>query len=143
MKYINKKLKYSYEVLETIEAGMVLLGPEVKSLRNTSVSFGDSFACIKNEEVWLINLHIPQYKLNTIINIDPTRKRKLLLHKSQIRKLEEQIKKNIGLTLIPSSIYQTKKYIKCELALCRGKKKYDKRESLKEKDFKRESNKYL
>jgi len=143
MKQLNKKIKFNYEILETIESGIVLLGPEVKSIRDGKLSFGDSFAYIKNNEVWLLNLHISPYSLDTVLKPEPTRKRKLLLKKSEIRKLSEKLKKGSGLTLIPASIYQKKKYIKCELALCKGKKLHDKRETLRERNFKREAKKFL
>ncbi|HDN85097.1 MAG TPA: SsrA-binding protein SmpB [Candidatus Aerophobetes bacterium] len=132
----NKKVKHEYEILESYEAGIVLKGSEVKSIREGRVSFTDSFVRIKNGEVWLCNLHIAPYSSSTE-NHDPKRDRKLLLHKKQITRLAGILSQR-GLTLLPLRIYFKKNRAKVEVVLVKGKRKYDKREKLKRKDMERE-----
>jgi SsrA-binding protein len=134
---VNRKALHDYYILQTYEAGIVLKGTEVKSLREGKGNLVDSYATIKNGEVWLINSHISEYKQGNINNHNPTRDRKLLLNKSEIRKLTGKIKEK-GLTLIPLRLYFLRGKVKVELALARGKKSYDKRESIAKKDFQRE-----
>lgn len=133
---VNKRVKHEYEILESYEAGIVLKGSEVKSIREGRVSFTDSFVRIKNGEVWLCNLHIAPYSSSTE-NYDPKRDRKLLLHKKQITRLTGVLSQR-GLTLLPLRIYFKKNKAKVEVVLAKGKRKYDKREKLKRKDMERE-----
>ncbi len=134
---VNRKAQHEYFIIQTFEAGIVLKGTEVKSLREGKVNLVDSYATIKNGEVWLLNAHISEYKQGNINNHNPTRDRKLLLNKSEIRKLIGKIKEK-GLTLIPLRLYFLKGKVKVELALAKGKKSFDKRESIAKKDFQRE-----
>ncbi len=133
----NKKARFNYEIIEKIEAGISLKGTEVKSVRNKNVSIGESYAQIKDNEVFLHNLHISPYEQGNRENHDPIRVRKLLLHKQEIRKLVSKIQQK-GLSLVPLSIYLRKGRIKVELAIGRGKRLVDKRESLKKKAVERE-----
>ena len=133
----NKKARFNYEIIEKVEAGIVLKGTEVKSIRNRNVSIGESYAQIKENEVFLHNLHISPYEQGNRENHDPIRVRKLLLHKHEIKKLvvRTQLK---GLSLVPLSIYLRKGRIKVELGIGRGKRLVDKRETLKKKSVERE-----
>ena len=133
----NKKARFNYEVLEKIEAGLSLKGTEVKSIRNKNVSIEESYAQIKDDEVFLYNLHISPYEQGNRENHDPKRVRKLLLHKREIRKLIGKIQQK-GLSLIPLSLYIKKGLVKLELAVARGKRLIDKREDIKKKTIERE-----
>ncbi|MBT3354734.1 MAG: SsrA-binding protein SmpB [Candidatus Scalindua sp.] len=133
----NKKARFNYEIIEKIEAGISLKGTEVKSVRNKNVSIAESYASIKNDEVFLHNLHISPYEQGNRENHDPIRVRKLLLHKQEIKKLVSKIQLK-GLSLVPLSIYLKKGKIKIELAVGRGKRLVDKRESLKKRAVDRE-----
>ncbi len=140
---VNRKAKHDYEILETYEAGIVLKGSEVKAIRMGSANLKDSYAEIEKGEVYLNNFHISPYKFaSTHTNHDPYRRKKLLLHKYQIRKLIGKVKEK-GLTLIPLRVYSKNGRIKVELALARGKKLYDKRRDIKERDLAREEEKKL
>lgn len=132
----NKEAGYKYEIKQKIECGIELKGTEVKSLRDSKCNIKDSFALIKNNEVILKNMYIAPYSHGNINNVNETRDRKLLLHKSEILKLILEIKQN-NWTLVPTKIYFQGEYAKVELALCKGKKLYDKRESIKEKEVQR------
>lgn len=134
----NRKARHEYEIFETFEAGMVLRGPEVKSLRQGHVAFRDSFARIEAGEVFLYNLHIRPYEQANRENADPVRTRKLLLRKDEIRKLAGRVEEK-GLTLIPLQLYFRRGYAKVELGLARGRRLHDKREKLKKKDLEREA----
>ena len=134
---VNRKARYEYSVLQTFEAGIVLLGTEVKALRQGKANLVDSYAALKNSEVWLIGAHISEYTQGNINNHIPTRDRKLLLNKSEIRRLIGKVKEK-GLTLIPLRMYFKGGKIKVELALAKGKKVYDKRESIAKRDLQRE-----
>ena len=136
MEVKNRKAYFNYDVLDTIETGIVLKGTEIKSIRNAHVSLDNSYALIKNNEVYLLNTFIKHYKEGNIFNHDESRSRKLLLHKKEIKKLKESIEKE-RMTLIPLKLYFVKNKVKILIGVCRGKKNYDKRESLKEKDMKR------
>ena len=125
----NRKARYNYEILEKYEAGIELVGSEVKSMRSAKVSFKDSFAIIKDGEIILLNLHIAPYDKASHYGHDPERKRRLLLHKKEIRKLHAKTEEQ-GFTLIPLSIYFKGPHAKVELALARGKRKYDKRAAI-------------
>jgi SsrA-binding protein len=128
----NRKARHEYEVLDTFEAGLVLRGPEVKSLREGKVGFQDAFARVEGGEVWLHSLHISPYEQANRFNEDPLRPRKLLLHRQEILRLVGKVEEK-GLTLIPLTIYFRRGYAKVTLALARGRKTYDKREKLKRK----------
>ena len=135
---VNRKARYDYFILETFEAGISLTGTEVKSLRSGKVSMQDSYADVKNGEVWIYNLHISPYEHGNIYNHDPKRPRKLLLNKDEIAYLVGKVKEK-GLTLIPLSIYFNERgWAKVELGLAKGKKLYDKRKDLAEKAERRE-----
>jgi SsrA-binding protein len=134
---VNRKARHEYSILQTFEAGIVLQGTEVKSLRQGKVNLVDSYAALKNSEVWLIGAHISEYTQGNINNHIPTRDRKLLLNKSEIRRLIGKVKEK-GLTLIPLRLYFKGGKVKLELALAKGKKVYDKRESIAKKDLQRE-----
>ena len=133
----NRKARHDYHVLETVEAGIVLTGTEVKSLRKGTANLQDSYAQIKNGEVWLHGMHISPYEQGNINNHEPRRTRKLLLQKSQIRKLLSRTKDK-GVTLIPLSVYFKGPYAKVELSIAQGKKSYDKREAIAKRDADRE-----
>lgn len=135
---VNRKARHEYNILQTYEAGIVLVGTEVKSLRQNKVNLTDSYASIESGEVWLVNSHINVYDHGNINNHDPLRKRKLLLNAGEIRKLISKVKDK-GIALIPLRLYFKDGKVKVELALATGKKQYDKRESIKEKDIKRDS----
>jgi len=134
---VNRKAKHEYTFLQIFEAGIVLQGTEVKSLREGKTNFVDSYASIKRNEVWLIGMHINPYKHGNINNHEPVRDRKLLLNRNEIKKLIGKINEK-GLTLIPYRLYFKNGKVKVELALAKGKKAYDKRESIKKRDLKRE-----
>lgn len=134
---INKKARYQYEILDKWEAGIVLKGSEVKSIREGRVIFGDSFARAKEGEIFLYNLHIDPYVFTHERDYNPKKERKLLLHKVQIKRLMGTLTQK-GLTLIPLSIYLKKGKVKLEIGLARGKRLYDKRRKLKEKAVDRE-----
>jgi len=130
----NRKALRDYTVLETIEAGIALKGSEVKSIRAGKINLNDSFARIENNEVVLYNTHISLYEEASYLNVEPTRLRKLLLHKNQIRKLLGQVAQK-GFTLIPLKVYfNDRGFAKLELALCKGKKLYDRREDIKHRE---------
>ena len=133
----NKKARYQYEVVESYEAGIVLKGSEVKSIRDGRVSFVDSFAQTKRGEIFLYNLHIAPYPFDNNPGYNPRRERKLLLHKNEIEKLSSTLAQK-GLTLIPLSIYFKKGRAKVEIGLAKGKRLYDKRRKLREKAVEQE-----
>jgi SsrA-binding protein len=133
----NKKARHDYFIEDTFEAGIVLTGTEVKSIRQGKVNLKDSFAKVKDGEVLLINMHISPYEQGNRYNQDPLRTRKLLLHKREINRLVGQTKEQ-GYSLIPLQIYFKNGFAKVELALAKGKKLYDKRDALKEREAKRD-----
>ncbi len=136
MEILNRKARFNYFIIEEIECGIELFGSEVKSIRNGDCNIKDSYGIIRNNEVYLINMFIKNYKEASIFNKEETRKRKLLLHKKEIIKLKEKIEKE-GYTLVPLKVYFNRNKVKVLLGLCKGKKTYDKREVLKEKEIKR------
>ena len=143
MEINNRKAKYDYNILEEIECGIELVGTEVKSIRNGSVNLKDSYAIIKNGEAYLLNTHISLYEEGNIFNHEETRTRKLLLHKKEIKKIAQAIEVQ-GLTIVPLKLYlSSNNKLKVLIGVCRGKKNYDKRESIKERDIKREVSKNL
>jgi len=134
----NRQARFLYEILDTYEAGIVLQGTEVKSIRAGKVNLRDGFARIRDGELWLLNVHIsPHDSTNTAYNHDPRRTRKLLLHKEEIRKLIGKVEQK-GLTLVPLRMLLKKGRVKVEIAVARGKKLHDKRADLKEKQDKRD-----
>ena len=132
----NRKARHDYHIDDTFEAGLVLTGTEVKSLREGRASLVDGYASVQDGEVWLHNVHIPEYTQGTWTNHEPRRVRKLLLHRDQIRKLSAKTKES-GLTIIPTALYFKDGYAKVEIGVARGKKSYDKRHSLAEREAKR------
>jgi len=133
----NRKANYSYFILDKIECGIELKGTEIKSIRKGSCDIRDSFAIIKNNEVYVLNMYIAKYKEGNLFNHDERRTRKLLLHKQEIKKLKEK-KEREGITLVPLEVYIKNKKAKLLLGICKGKKLYDKRETIKKRDLERE-----
>lgn len=140
MEIVNRKARYDYEIEEEYEAGIVLTGTEIKSIRLGKVNIKDSYAIIKNEEIFLLNTHISSYEKGNIFNHNEDRTRKLLMHKQEIKKLNNKLLLE-GYTLIPLKIYFVKGRAKILLGLCKGKKNYDKRETIKKRDTEREMRK--
>ena len=138
----NKKAYHDYFILDTYEAGIELQGTEIKSIRKGSVNLKDSFIRIRNDEAFIDKMHIAPYEQGNRFNHEPLRQRKLLLHKKEIKKLQKELKEN-GLTIVPTKLYFNTSKLKVEIALARGKKLYDKRQDLKEKDSKRDIEKAL
>jgi SsrA-binding protein len=138
----NRKARHEYEILETMEAGVVLLGTEVKSLREGRANLKDSYASVRAGEVFLHNAHISPYSHGNINNHDPLRIRKLLLHKKEIKKLIGKVQEK-GLTLVPLRLYFKNGNVKVELALARGKKIYDKRRDIAKRDYERDIQRQL
>ena len=133
----NRKAKYEYFIEETYEAGIVLTGTEIKSIRNGKANLKDSYAIIKNGEAFILNMHISKYDEGNIFNHDETRTRKLLLNKKEILKMRDKIEQ-AGFTLIPIRLYFKNNRAKLEIGVCKGKHSYDKRESIKKRDQERE-----
>ena len=133
----NRKASHDYIILDTIEAGMVLTGTEIKSVRKAKINLKDGYASIRNGEVFLQNVHISPFEQGNIFNHDPLRTRKLLLHKKQIKYLIEETK-TTGVPLVPLKVYLKNGVAKVLIGLAKGKKSYDKRDALKQKDMKRE-----
>ncbi len=139
----NKKAYFDYEILETLEAGIILSGGEVKSIKTGHVNLAGSFVVIKDNELFLINADIPPYQpKNSPRDYDSKRSRKLLLHKSEIKSLIGKIKQK-GLTLVPLKVYTQKGKIKIQFGIAKGKKQFDKREKIKKREFKREKERML
>ena len=137
----NRKARHDYHITDTVEAGIALVGTEVKSLREGKCNLQDSFAFFQSTggpvpELWVSGMHISPYSHGNIQNHEPTRLRKLLLHKHQLVKLEHRVKEK-GVTLIPLSLYFSGPYVKVEIGLAQGKRKYDKRQDIKEREIKR------
>ncbi len=138
----NKKAKFDYEILETYESGIVLTGTEIKSIRLGKVNLKDSYCIIKNNEIFILNMHISTYDFGNIFNHEETRTRKLLLHKKEILKLKNDLNLN-GLTIVPLKLYFKKSKVKILIGLAKGKHTYDKREAIKKKDQERELKKSI
>ena len=138
----NRKARHDYFVEETIEAGIALVGTEVKSIRAGKCNLKDCYADVRNGEVFIYNMHISPYEQGNIFNVEPLRERKLLLHKEQISRFNGLIARE-GYTLIPLSLYLKEGKVKVALGLCRGKKNYDKRDSMLEKAHKRDMERAL
>ena len=142
MEIVNRKASFNYFIEETYEAGIVLKGTEIKSIRNGLANLKDCYAIIKNGEVFLLNMFISKYENGSIFNHDERRTRKLLLNKKEILKLRDKVEIS-GYTLVPIKLYFKGNRAKILLGVCKGKKNYDKRESIKEKDVKRDIEKAL
>ena len=133
----NKRARHDYHIIETWEAGIVLTGPEVKSLRDGKANLTDAYGIVKDGEIWLLNMHIAAYEKASYNNTEPTRTRKLLMHRKEIRKLIGSVERQ-GLTLVPLELYFKDGKAKVELGLGKGKKLHDKREDLQKRDAERE-----
>ena len=133
----NRKARHEYAILDTYEAGIVLKGTEVKSLRKGSANLSDGYAQIKNGEVWLIGMHISPYEQGSYSNVDPLRSRKLLLHKQEIRKMVSRLRDK-GFTLIPLKVYFKKHVAKVLIGVARGKREYDKRQDIAKREAERD-----
>ena len=142
MEILNRKARFDYEIHDTLEAGIVLTGTEIKSVRNGSCNLKDSYIIIKNNEVFILNMHISHYDKGSIFNIEETRTRKLLLHKNEILKLKDKTSIK-GFTIVPLKLYFKDGIAKLEIGVAKGKHTYDKKESIKERDIKRETDKML
>jgi SsrA-binding protein len=138
----NKKARHDYHILDTYEAGLVLMGTEVKSLRQGRASLVDGFVQLSDHEAWLHNVHVPEYSQGTWTNHSARRKRKLLLHRAEIEKLEAKAQET-GHTIVPLALYFKDGRAKVEIALARGKKEYDKRQALREKQDRREAERVI
>lgn len=134
---LNRRARYDYDIAETVEAGIALTGTEVKSLRAGKASIGEAFATVRGGEVWLVQAHIPEYSLGNRANHDPTRQRKLLLHRREIEHLRRFLEQN-GRTLVPLRLYWRDGRAKVELGLATGKARHDKRADLARKDAQRQ-----
>ena len=137
MEINNRKANYNYQIIDKIEAGIVLTGTEIKSLRSGKANIKDSYATVKNGDVFLINMHISTYENGNVFNHDETRTRKLLLHKNEILKLNDKIRLE-GFTLVPLKVYLKNGRAKVLIGVGRGKKNYDKREDIKKRDIERD-----
>ena len=139
----NRRARFDYDLLERFEAGIVLQGTEVKSLRDGKLNLGDAYCVIERDgDVYLKAAHITEYSHGTHTNHDPQRTRKLLLNKAEVRRLAQRVREK-GLTLIPTRVYFKKGWVKVEIALAKGRKQYDKREKIKERDTERDTQRHL
>lgn len=134
----NRRARRNYDVLDTIEAGLVLTGTEIKAIREGRVNLSDAYGKPENGELWLVNMHIAQYSAGSDNNHDPTRPRKLLLHKDEIVRLSRQVSER-GLTLVPMRLYFRRHRAKLEIGVARGRKLYDKRRAMVEREREREA----
>ena len=141
MEILNRKARYDYFIEDTIEAGIVLTGTEIKSIRAGNCNIKDCYGIIKNNEVFLLNMYVGQYKEGNIFNHEEDRTRKLLMHKKEILKLNNKVNLS-GYTLIPLRIYLSHGLAKVEIGLCKGKHNYDKKETIKERDIERYNQKH-
>jgi SsrA-binding protein len=133
----NRKARHNYSIDESFECGMLLLGTEVKSMKEGRLSFGDSYGFVDKDELWLMDFHITPYALGNRFNHEPLRRRKLLVHKKEIKRLK-RVTEEKGLTLVPLRFYLKRGIVKCELGIARGKKLFDKRDDIRKRDQKRE-----
>ena len=138
----NRKARHEFAVLETYEAGIVLTGTEVKSLRQGNANLADGYALLKEGEIWLVGMHISPYAHGSYSNVDPLRRRKLLLHGKEIRKIASRLKEK-GLTLVPLKVYFSHGLAKLLLGVCRGKREYDKRQDIARRDAERAIRRHL
>ena len=142
MEIVNRQASHNYFIFDTYEAGIVLTGTEIKSIRNGSCNLKDSYILIKNNEAFILNMHISNYDKGSIFNTEETRTRKLLLHKNEILKLKDKISIK-GFAIVPLKLYFKDGIAKIEIGVAKGKHTYDKKESIKERDIKRETDKML
>lgn len=133
----NRRARFEYNILETVEAGLVLAGTEVKSIRAGGISLSESYARVRDGEAWLMGMHIPPYKQGSFSNVEPNRPRKLLLHKEEIARLQNRVNEK-GLTIVPLRLYFTRGMAKVLLGVARGKKLWDKRAAAAKRDVERE-----
>lgn len=133
----NRRARHEYHILESLEAGLALSGTEVKSVRDGGASISEAYARFRDGEAWLVGMHIPPYKQGSFSNLDPTRPRKLLLHREQIKSLQSRVQEK-GLTIVPLRLYFTRGMAKVQLGLARGKKMWDKRADAAKRDVERE-----
>ncbi len=138
MEIKNRKARFNYFIEKTYEAGIALTGTEIKSIRKGSANFNDAYIRIKNKEAYIINMYIAKYEEGNRFNHDERRERKLLLHKSEIKRLKSEVE-TAGYTLVPLKLYFKGNYAKVEIGLAKGKKLYDKRETIKKRDLEREN----
>jgi SsrA-binding protein len=134
---VNRKARFNYSIEESFECGLSLVGTEVKSIKEGRISFADSYALVQNDELWLIDFHVTPYAYGNRVNHDPLRKRKLLVHRKEIKRLK-RVTDEKGLTLVPLKFYLKRGYVKCELGIAKGKKLFDKRDDIRKRDQKRE-----
>jgi len=134
---VNRKARHNYSIDESFECGLVLVGTEVKSLKEGRFSFADSYGTVDNDELWLVDFHITPYAMGNRFNHDPVRRRKLLVHKKEIKRLR-RVTEEKGLTLVPLKFYLKRGIVKCELGIARGKKLFDKRNDIRKRDQQRE-----
>ncbi len=134
---VNKKARFNFSIQESFECGMLLVGTEVKSIKDGRFSFADAYASVDKEELWLVDFHVTQYAFGNRQNHEPDRRRKLLVHRKEIKRLR-RITDEKGLTLVPLRVYLRRGFIKCELGIARGKKLFDKRDEIRKRDQKRE-----
>jgi SsrA-binding protein len=134
---VNRKARFNYSIDETFECGLSLVGTEVKSIKDGRISFADSYALVQNNELWLIGLHVTPYVFGNRVNHDPLRRRKLLVHRKEIKRLKRLVDEK-GLTLVPLKFYLKRGIVKCELGIAKGKKLFDKRDDIRKRDQKRE-----
>ncbi len=138
IKIVNRDARFGFELLDEFETGIMLTGTEIKSLRNGGGSFNDAYCQMKNGELWLKNLHIPEYSHGNLNNHEPTRLRKLLLNARELKKIDAKIREK-GLTVVPVELFMSERgFVKIRIALARGKKTFDKRNTIKNRDVKRE-----
>ena len=142
MEILNRKARYDYEIEDTYEAGIVLTGTEIKSIRKGKANIKDSYVIIRNQEAYLINTHISLYEEGNRFNHEETRTRRLLLHKKEILKLRDKLEIE-GYTIVPLKIYFSKGRAKIQIGVAKGKKNYNKKETIKERDIKREQERYM
>lgn len=138
MQIINRKARFNYFIESEVEAGIVLTGTEIKSIRKGSANFNDAYITIKNGEAYIINMYIAKYEEGNRFNHDERRTRKLLLHKNELKRLSNELR-NTGITLVPLKLYFKGNYAKVTVGIARGKKLYDKRETIKKRDLERET----
>jgi len=134
---LNRRARFDYSVEESFECGVELKGTEVKSIKDGRVSFPDAYADVRNAEVWLRNFHISEYVFSSVFSHDPDRPKKLLLHAQEIKRIDRKVREK-GFTLIPLAVYLKHGLVKIEVGLCKGKKAYDKRADIKERDMDRD-----
>ena len=142
MELNNRKAKYDFEIIETLEVGIVLTGTEIKSIKQGKANINDSYAIIKNNELFLLNSYVSHYEEGNIFNVEETRTRKLLAHSKEIKKLEKHTSLD-GNSLVALKLYLKKNKVKILLGVAKGKKNYDKRETIKKRDLEREARKQL